>query len=635
MRSISKKYLIIFGMWYFFISQVWSQDITTPPPREILIEADYIAYDSEKNIIIVVGNVVAKINREIKINCDNMQVSVNERKVLAQGNITIVNINMIENKIKGIANGIDKLTNTSVYRILKVCGGVSPACSPLYRENVDYIPMLDPPGINWSPTQGAMEPPTGATYNVTVENKDITSLQGDDLFYDIQLSIGRLIRVEPFLSKIYFQGIDLKIISSILGEKQEDYRTDLEKSSLVLVCKKILFIFEDKMEAYQVSVWSKGIKVLSVPYYSTDFEIEFPDIPIAVRKIDYDSKDRLRSNLVLNYSKHKKYIGKMNFEYQQRKETKKDVWKTHLNQQFILGGQKMGTVLVNNVGERDYSISVNYNHYLGTNFQINPTISYARKSSKSGGIFLNRRFLQSNFSASYNETESLISKDKTTTVNLKWQKYPKFIEKTKLSYSTDVGWDYTESKNKTNSRITTNLNLLRSGLYLLPKLYLDLNTSLSQVMSEEEGSSSFRTSATSHYLRERKWGRAVISVGYFVSSSRQEYLNYSSSSRTVSINTSFSRKTKWTARAGTGYDARSKKWSDAISPNLDVKINRLLRTNIAGSYDHKEDEFQNASVSIFYNLLGEKDPRYLQGYFSWRKSPKPKSYYYITFNSSI
>lgn len=557
-------------MWCFFASVVGAQDITitkditTPPPREILIEADYVAYDSEKNIIIVVGNVVAKINRETKINCDNMQVSVNERKVQAQGNITI--------------SDIDK-------------GQVIP-------------------------------------------------LQGDDLFYDIQLSQGRLIRVKPYLEKIYFQGMDLKIVSSILEEKQENYRTDLERSSLVMVCKKILFIFGDKMEAHQVSVWSKGIKVLSVPYYSTDFEIEFPDIPVAVRKIDYDSKDRLRSNLVLNYSKHRKYIGKMNFEYQQRKESylkkEKDVWKTHLNQQFILGSQKIGTVSVSNVGERDYSISVNYNHYLGTNFQINPTVSYTRKSSKSGGISLNRRFLQSNFSASYNETESLVtSKDKTTTVNLKWQKYPKFIEKTKLSYSTDVGWDYRETEKSSNSKITTNLNLLRSGLYLLPKLYLDLNTNLSQVMSEEEGSSSFRTSATSHYLREKKWGRAVISVGYFVSSSRQDYLNYSSSSRTVSINTSFSRKTKWTARAGTNYDARNKKWLDTISPNLDVKINRLLRTNITGNYDRKKDEFQNANVSVFYNLLGEKDPRYLQGSFRWNKYDKLKSYYYITFNSSI
>lgn len=570
-----KVNIIFFSIFFCFLkTEVKSSNVDSILSRTgISIEADYIAYDAQKNIILAVGNITSVINEQVSLNCTNMQVSINERKLQAQGNITITNI----------------------------------------------------------------------------VNKDIMPLQGDRLFYNIQISQGVLTRVAPKIEKIYFKGEDLKPLSSIVEDGiDKNYESDLEKSNLVLVCKKITFVFGDKMEAYQVSLWSKGIKILTIPYYTTDFEIDLPDIPIAVRKVDYDSKKGIQISSVLNYSKNKKFLGKLIIDYSRKQEEtfsgekEKNIWKTTLEQQFTLGKQKSGTISVRNLGEKLYSIRVSYNQYLNPTLHINNSIFYENELSKGYNFSLGKRFRISNFSTSYGITERK-NRTKSSTVNIAWYRNHQFIEKTNLSYSTSISWNHTDNQHNSTSRTDMQLDFIRSNIYILPDLYLNLNTNLSQSLSDNVNTSSFRSNITSNY-KIKKAG--LISVGYSVSSSKTEYHNYQSSSlnaRSLNLNISLSRGNKLSARTGITYNItgasynpiknKNLRWSD-ISSAVDVRLNKLLRTTISGNCDAYTGKFNSVNVSMFYNILGENDPRILQVFWSWRGSKKT-IFYYVTFNSMI
>lgn len=582
--------LIILSTILFFTPNIsFSQETTLlSSGKPFLIEGDYLAYSVEDNILIATGNIVALLGK-IRINSDSLQLDINKRLLQAQGKVTISR---------------DEISATD--------------------EKLDKIEELKLAGSSTS-----------------------SIIQGDALRLDLNLMQGCVYKVEGVIEITYFIGEDLRIISSPLKEITTNIETpDLARSHLSLVAKRMKIVLGERMEAWKVSFWVRGIKTLSLPYYTSSVEESLERLPslpfhIKIYHLDYSSKEGVGFKSNLYYSPAKKgFLGLLKLDYKSKYQRasgqKEEKWKANLEQNFSFGEKDYGVLRVSNLGERAFMSNLNYKHFFSQKIEASLGINYNRSQSLGFNINSSFRFADSDLILYQSWNKSLRDAKESEHFKIIYRLRPKFTEGTNIGYNTNLSLGYRYDTRRKDKVWDGNLGvyLYKSGIYLTHFSFLNLSGYFNETVIFPNQQS---TALQGNVDLNLRFGRQnLFALNYSTSyQSRRDRGSFTFSQQGLGGSLNLGRKNIYRGQITTSYDLKKNRFYD-INPNIEVRLNKLLRGSFQTSYQLKaKPEYKFFRFNLYYKLFGEGDNRRLQ--MQWEKTftPKKEKFYWIGLSSMI
>lgn len=633
----------------------YAQEIFEKPVR---LEADYLAYAFDKNMILATGHISATLGG-LKINADSLQVDLNQRLLAAQGNVLIG-----QGAVKVETLPQEKPTPALLARERVI------VTFPLDKDTVDQTPVeltgyVDEnltvkvngedvtltaerqfkkkiqlqPGEN-TLIVAARDPNTNLdvrTFPLTViyDPGTQTSLQGDSLKFNLRTLQGTMYKVEKNVEIVNFIGEDLKVISTPVEPQTGTIKIpDLNRSTLSMVAKRVQFILGKKLEAWNVSLWVKGVRTMSIPYYTTDVEVDFPHIPFRIYALNYKSKEGASFNSALNYVKGRRAQGTYYLDYIQKFEkpdkSHEQKWTSRIAQHIALGKQKDLNLNVNNVGEKHWSGGASYSQYFSSSMDASLFYNYSNPTSWGAGLNVSKRFSKSVFTLSHNFNKPLLRPNVTQSTTLSWQAYPYELPETRatLSWSFRYSMNVMREPKQETGALESNFNVSRSAIVLARSLLMNVNLSVMQSLQNDHFLQSLSSSLN---LTQRFKPSTFVNVGFSnsVSLSAEDFGNDQISSKVLSFNVSTGRKRWWGMSAGNSYDLKTEKFS-VWSGSVNLLLNKLLQTRVTASYDHKTHKFPATFIYADYKLFGSGDSRRVQMNFDTKRGE-----YWIGLSSNI
>lgn len=653
---------IVYGLWSMVFglcglrSPALAQEIFEKPVR---IEADYLAYAFDKNMILATGHISATLG-SMKINADSLQIDLNQRLLAAQGNVLIghgavkVETLLQEKPTPAelakeriiVSFPLDK--DTVDQSPVEITGFVEQGLIGLVngeevlfdaeRKFTSKIPLVTGENVI---TVSARDTNLNAdvrtlTLTVIYNPGTQTTLQGDALKFNLQTLQGTMYKVEKDVEVVNFIGEDLSVISEPVEPQTGTIKIpDLNRSTLSMVAKRVQFILGKKLEAWNVSLWVRGVRTFSIPYYTTDVEIDLPNLPFRVYALNYKSKEGTSFSSAMNYVKGKRAQGTYYLDYIQKYEKqfgkkREQKWTSRIVQHIALGKQKDLNINVNNVGEKRWSGNVNYSHYLGSSFEAAVSYNYSNGFSWGTGLLLSKRFNKSIVSVTHNYSKPLLLPNVSQSYSFSWQAYPYMLPNTHATFSWALRYalNLTRVPKKETGTFDTSFNLSRSAIILTRSLLLNTNLSMNQTMQNDRFA---QTLSSSLNLSQRIKPSTFISVALLnsVTLSADEQVSDQVSSKILSFNVSTGRKRWWGVSAGNSYDLKTEKFS-VWNGSLSVLLSKVIQTRVSASYDHKTNKFPGTTIYADYKLFGPGDSRRLQMNFNTKRGE-----YWVGLSSNI
>lgn len=632
-----------------------SQEIFEKPVR---LEADYIAYAFDKNMIVATGHISATLG-SLKINADSLQIDLNQRYLAAQGHVVIgqgaVSVETLPQ---------EKPTAAQIAKEVVV------VAFPLEKDTVDQTPLdvvgYAQEGLNVRVNDVDVTPAADGKFQVKIplqqgENiitftaqdaatlQDVRtflrtvfydpgsqkSLQGDSLKFNLSTLQGTLYKVEKDVEVVNFIGEDLHVISTPVEPQTVSIKIpDLNRSTLAMVAKRVQFILGKKLEAWSVSLWVKGVRTFSIPYYTTDVEIDFPDLPFSIYSVNYRTKEGASFNSALALMKGRRAQGTYYLDYVQKSQMPfgghEQKWTSRLAQHIALGRRKDLNFAVNNVGEKKWSGNASYSQYFGSDLEASVSYNYANPVFWGANFHLSRRFDKSALSLQHTMSKPLNKPNIVQSYNVSWQGYPEMLPNTRASFSWAVQYGMTvlRAPKKSSGTLTTSFNLSRSAIVLTKTLIMNTSLNTGQTLQNDRYAHSISSSLS---LNQRIKPYTSIGAGL---SSNLTFLSSDTSSETVtsniiSFNMSTGRKRWWQLSAGNSYNWQTKKFG-IWSGNVNVLLNKVIQTRLSASYDHKKNKFPATIIYADYKLFGPGDSRRIQMNFDTKKGE-----YWLGLSSNI
>jgi hypothetical protein len=648
-----KKFLKIYLIIIFFIlnfSLIFSEEIEIIGEKPIIIEADYLAYSFDEELIIATGNVNVKVGK-IKITSDSLQLDLDKRFLQAQGRITIGEAERISSYSKKESEGFLEiefppegfLTTNS---ILEVSGKILPGYI-LYingekveqeltgRFSKEVILLPGENSISFLAID-ENENKIEIVRKVTYTTSSVSFFQGDVLKLDLSLLQGCVFKVGEKLEKIYFEGETLKTISKPIADFSYNIEIpDIVSAGLAAVAKRIRIIFGKSLEAWDVTFYTKGVKSISLPYYTSSVETTFAEIPFQLTGVNYSSNQHLSISSRLHYLSKEKRHGFLNLNYVSKykiKNTTKEKWTCDLEQHFVLGEKNTGTFYFSRLGEPKWNASIVYQHFFKKDLEGSLNTSYSIKEFLNSSLILKKRYSISdvNFSIYYNKNLSYL-KQTNLNYSFSYQTRPLNLENTKIAYTYNLLLKSYKTKKPDfeDWEGEFGLNIFKSGISLFPYTSLNLRTYYSMLLSlKGKYSTSYGFSSTINLRFKSIYLNINHSTSIYNSTTIQN-IKSKSFNRDLSYSLLFGKKTSWSCQFSTNYNLKEKEFVN-IRPSLDIKINRLLRTNFFANYNFKTNKWTDLTISATYSIFGEKSKRRLQGIWYYKRKE-----YFLSLSSMI
>lgn len=642
--------LLIFFFTLKNLNSVNSEEPFIIGEKPISLEADYIAYSFDNDIVIATGNVNLTAGK-IRITSDSLQLDIDRRFLQAQGRVTvgyseIVPLRSAEKStdILNIEYPPDGLFTTS--SILEISGKILPGYTLYINEK--EVPVEITGRFNYPLILSAGENlisflfvdengnKTEIFRKVNYTTTSTSIFQGDMLKLDLSTWQGCIYRVEKKLEKIYFEGENLKSISQPISDLSYEVETpNIASAGLASTAKKIRIVFGESFEAWDVTFYTKGIKSISLPYYTSSVETTFAEIPFQLTGVNYSSQQHWSISSRIHYLSKERNNGFLNLNYISRyriKNKTKEKWSCNLEQHFTIGNRKTGTVYLSRIGESDWNLNLSYQHFFSRTFEGSITTGYSPKQLFNSGVSFRKRYSASdvNFSISYTRSLSFPSSSSLTS-SISYQTRPENLENTRIAYTSTLSLKNYKNTNPSfeDWEGEFRLNVFRSGIPIFPNFSLDLRTFYSTLLSfKGKQNTSYGFSSTTNLRLKNIYFTTNYSTSFYESSSIQN-IKSKSFTRSLSSSLSFGRKIYWNCRISTNYDMKKKEFRDIYS-SIDIRLNRLLRANVVSSYNFQNRKWTDVTITGIYSIFGEKSKKRLQGIWYHKRKE-----YFITLTSMI
>jgi len=313
------------------------------------VSADYINFNVDKKVVDCTGN-VALTYQDIRIYADNMRIDVKFHVLEADGGVRLVTL---------AANGEEEAETTN--------------SNDQTEEETEAL---------------RQEAEGAASGKRKV-------LHGDLLQMDLEFIHGMLLQTMGQVQRYWFQGVALDQSAPLANMRRAIFMDegDFEEPFTSITARKMRMSPADKYEAWSASMYVKGGKALSLPYYTNDTGKVTPG-NWRLRNVKYSSEDNFSFGVAVRYSERKNNKGFFNVVY-------KDAGPKHfgvgMDQQFALGKRTNGLFSMDNLGTDNGSMSLTLNRFTRSMKSHNLNLRYDNDGQENLNYTLSGRMGKSSF----------------------------------------------------------------------------------------------------------------------------------------------------------------------------------------------------------------------------------------------
>ena len=521
------------------------------------ITANYLYFDIDRKVIECTGDVTVTY-QNLRIHADNMRIDVKWDLIEAEGNARIVAL------------------------VDSDGGEAMPVDTP--DEDQD---------------QGVVE-----TENLKQEldrtmTGDRIIVRGDLLLYDLEYIQGMVLQTASHVGKYYFQGLTLTQCTAIRNLRRGDFLDEQEGEPLTsLTAKKIKISAGSKYEAWHATLYVKGGKTLTLPYYTNDAGKVTPG-NWRLQRLHYSSNENFTMGVGVRYSEKPGRKGTVSINY---KDKANQHFTMDLSQQVRFGGGFSGTFGLSDIGSGDgSSLSLNLNRYSAGMRYHTVNLRYSMSGYES--LYYNMSARWGNSSVRGYVQGSWYDESGTGNLNSNFTitpptRYYGSKRKVSSSFSYSLGHtDYTSSSPRTNAFVGVSLN--HAGWNLGPRTTLSTNLSTGYGANTEgqpRNNFSYQLAYRRNSGRSGSW-----SLSYRFNQNRSYSETNKNQYLTAGIN--FNRGQKWNSRFSTSYDLLSSRFS-SVQGTLNVDLGEKCRLSSTAVYDLEEHRFQDNIFHLNYDFYG-------------------------------
>jgi hypothetical protein len=518
------------------------------------VSADYINFNVDKKVVDCTGN-VALTYQDIRIYADNMRIDVKFHVLEADGGVRLVTL---------AANGEEEAETTN--------------SNDQTEEETEAL---------------RQEAEGAASGKRKV-------LHGDLLQMDLEFIHGMLLQTMGQVQRYWFQGVALDQSAPLANMRRAIFMDegDFEEPFTSITARKMRMSPADKYEAWSASMYVKGGKALSLPYYTNDTGKVTPG-NWRLRNVKYSSEDNFSFGVAVRYSERKNNKGFFNVVY-------KDAGPKHfgvgMDQQFALGKRTNGLFSMDNLGTDNGSMSLTLNRFTRSMKSHNLNLRYDNDGQENLNYTLSGRMGKSSFMGYVQGTWNNKTGYGMLNSNFSLRPPVKYLGKSrKLSHSLNysLGYsDYQYGEPQTTAFVGMSLN--RSGWAMGPKGSISANMGVGYGIDADGDD---RNNMTTNLSYNYRFGKTSLFSTTYRYSRDQNATADVRTARYVSTAISFGPGLKWSTRLSTSYNIAHGEFS-SIQGTLNYSFGKKVRIATTTNYDLKESTFSSNIYHMYYNFYG-------------------------------
>ncbi|MEW5945048.1 MAG: hypothetical protein AB1742_02500 [bacterium] len=428
--------------------------------------------------------------------------------------------------------------------------------------------------------------------------------EGDTLIYDLDALQGILIQTRGRVGKIYLWGENLDETAELQSLKTyDDLYDDPGIADSNVTAEKFRISPNEKYEAWKVTMWVKGSRIISLPYFTNTGRGMLPG-KWRLRKASYSTNNNLSLQGEIRYKEAPDKKGFLTVDY-------RDKGERHLllalNQQFSLGPATAASLNVSNLLAGGRRSSLRLNRFQSSDRFQSLSLYHQRDENQSLDFNLSFPWKKQSVQASLNAYRHPALKSGTLSVNLVTQSRSRYLDgkrKLGMRFSSYVRhYDSEPGSNAEGSQVT---NAYVGVSFFRTAVNIGSKTHVSATVNAGHGAGTdgdVKNNLGVVVSFNRRIGRA--SALDFSYSNNRNASSRSPASRQSYLRTALSLGGggRWNSRLSTGYDLARSNFSD-MSLSLDYRFNR--RTSIASSFSYSLEhrKFLSGAYFLEYNMHG-------------------------------
>lgn len=518
------------------------------------ITADYIYFNIDKKVIECTGHALVEY-QDLRISAENMRIDAKEEIIQAEGDVRVVTLRADPAR-------------------------AAPAAAPDARADIATV----------------------STENLKDEiestrSGDTASLNGEMLILDLKYLQGMLVQTRARVGKVYFQGTGLTPSAAIPNLRMPVFMDDVTSEPLTsLTARKMKISPADMYEAWHATIYIKGGKTLTLPYYTNDTGKVAPG-NWRLKRIRYSSNDNFTMGVDVRYSEKKGKRGFVSLSYIDKGSRHFGVG---IDQQMMLGGNISGSVSLEGMGTDDSSFGLNLNRYKGSR-QHSLNLRYYNNGYENLNYSLTSRWgsktLRGYVSSGWNRESGVGNYSSDFTLSPPTHYHDK---KRKLSssitYTMGVS-DYTSAATRGTAFVGVSMN--RSG-WTVGK-----GGSISAGMSTGYGADTDgmpRNNFVANVTYNRDIGRtSMLSFSYRYRDEKSNGDRYNNQYITTSFN--LGKGAKWNSFFSSSFDIDRGRFS-TVQSTFNIKAGKKCDLAATAVYDLFENHFSDNIFHINYKFYG-------------------------------
>lgn len=540
------------------------EETLTLEDKAITLEADFIGYALDDNIIMATGNVKINIGR-IWIQADSLQISIEKRLLQAQGNVVV---------------------------------------GKVLEEQEEELELEQ---------EGVLEK----------KEKEVELLfRGDAVVFDLRHAQGSVYRVSQEVEVIYFHSEDLLPLTKPMPSLAEQIDLpDLQQQKIAMVAKRMRFRLGSRMEAWKVTFYHKGVTIIRLPYYTTA-AVEFVrDIPFHLRDVSFSSTRKLKATLQYTYRNNKASPGFLDLFYQQKPLGGERI-RANFQQRFNFWEKTSLRLTIQDAFSKKRSTSLGIQHYLPSDQEVQVFFSHGPLNPFNSQMVYRRRLTKSTFTfnADWSKLQGGAIKQ---LLSYQYSVFPGPANRITPRFLLSGSWGQDADKRTVYDQ-ELSLSLIQAPFHLQRRVLMDNRVRFQGSISKRGGIGQSQISLNGDANVIMKFSPSTdFFLGYRYSTSKTEEENaplVSVQRQSLFGRLSISRPRKFDILVQGSYDL-TRASLVSISPSANIRLRDRLSLRLSTSFDPQSDpNIRTINAGFQYSFLGEADNQFIQAIFSFDRA---------------
>lgn len=421
------------------------------------------------------------------------------------------------------------------------------------------------------------------------------TLEGDTLYYDLDSEEGSLYQfTDTGLSRQLFHGQGLEEVASIRsGVERFSFVANTALSPINFVGNRVRVEEDGNFQAWNVAVYVKGNKAMSVPYYNSDAKTAGAT-GFALNRVDFDSRSKWNLGGHFRYKKNGRFRGRFTWGY---RSTGNQKYSLGLSQNFALNKKVSGVLDLTGLGEAERTYRASINASLSRISRMTVGLTKPQEGRLSTSLDWSRFASRTDQQLTWDNAAGLRS------TSLRWGLRAQHLKRLGLGYDLRINLNdrqYGGASDGLRGDLST--NWYKSQVNLGKKSWLNLSSNLGFSFGNGQGYNSGFNARVSRRLgvfSQLTLGHSASYANFHPSRGAETNSHGAASNVALAVGG----QKKWSLRSGANFD-----WNRTAFTTGTLSLTRILNSKLELShnlyYDLKRGEPTSDTYSLAYKILG-------------------------------